>query len=179
MDSLFRQNRVTVPRETGVSSGNFVSDPLTPRDEIAVTMPSNNKADVVTGAAAMAFNNRSRPGSGAGSNASIETPTDSYNANEYDSFTGRHNAPSMVSVASSGAYQTNSEFHRTNSGVLRGQLSRQHRAVGHVQPAVRAASRVPHTPRDGRSLADSVLEARFVGHVDRRRAARHPPLGPI
>ncbi|KAE9315432.1 hypothetical protein PF008_g19245 [Phytophthora fragariae] len=130
LDSFFHQNRVTVPRETGVSSGNFVSDPLTPRDEIALTMPSNNhKADVVTGSAAMAFNNMTRPGSG----ASIESPTESYHDNEYDSFSGRHNAPSMGSVASSSAYRTNSEFSESSS-------------LGSIAPSATSSQRSAHLP---------------------------------
>ncbi|KAL4117393.1 hypothetical protein PRIC2_011384 [Phytophthora ramorum] len=110
-------NRVTVPRETGISSGIFVTDPLTPRDEIAVTIPSNNlprtkTADLIAGSAAQAFNRRTRP---AGSSGSIDTPTDSYNGNGYDSFTGRNHTPSIVSVASSNAYNSNSVYSDTSS----------------------------------------------------------------
>jgi hypothetical protein len=124
LDSFFRQNRVTVARETGVSSGNFVTDPLTPRDEIAVTIPSNksqdrprtNTADIIAGSAAQAFNRRTtRPGSAAGSSASIETPTNSYHSDEYDSFTGRHHAPSTVSTNSSNFYRSNSVYSDTSS----------------------------------------------------------------
>ncbi|KAG6611832.1 uncharacterized protein IUM83_14293 [Phytophthora cinnamomi] len=134
LDSFFRQNRVTVPRETGgSSSNNFVSDPLTPRDEIAVTMPSNNQqAHVVAGAAALAFNSRNRPGSGAGSSASIETPTESYHGNnDYDSFTG--NAPSMVSVASSGAFGKHSEFSESSS-------------LGSIAPSATSSQRSAQVP---------------------------------
>ncbi|KAL4145907.1 hypothetical protein PRNP1_011780 [Phytophthora ramorum] len=117
LDSFFRQNRVTVPRETGISSGIFVTDPLTPRDEIAVTIPSNNlprtkTVDLIAGSAAQAFNRRTRP---AGSSGSIDTPTDSYNGNGYDSFTGRNHTPSIVSVASSNAYNSNSVYSDTSS----------------------------------------------------------------
>ncbi|KAK1942557.1 hypothetical protein P3T76_006056 [Phytophthora citrophthora] len=116
LDSFFRRNRVTVARDTGASSGNFVTDPLTPRDEIAVTMPSNSAldrprtktADLIAGSTAQAFNRRTRPGSGAGSNASIETPTESYNGDDYNSFIGRHNAPSVVSTDSSNFYRSDS-----------------------------------------------------------------------
>ncbi|KAG2783083.1 hypothetical protein Pcac1_g7321 [Phytophthora cactorum] len=118
LDSFFRQNRVTVARETGISSGNFVTDPLTPRDEIAVTMPSNahdrprtKTADLIAGSAAQAFNRRTRPDS----SASIDTPTDSHN-DEYDSFTGRHNAPSVVSTGSSNLYRSDSSnIYRSDS----------------------------------------------------------------
>ncbi|KAF1775901.1 hypothetical protein GQ600_10018 [Phytophthora cactorum] len=118
LDSFFRQNRVTVARETGISSGNFVTDPLTPRDEIAVTMPSNahdrprtKTADLIAGSAAQAFNRRTRPDS----SASIDTPTDSHN-DEYDSFTGRHNAPSVVSTGSSSLYRSDSSnIYRSDS----------------------------------------------------------------
>ncbi|OWZ23212.1 hypothetical protein PHMEG_0001925 [Phytophthora megakarya] len=124
LDSFFRQNRVTVARETGVSGNFIVSDPLTPSDEIAVTMPSNSvlerprsrTADLIAGSAAQAFNRRTRPGSAAGSIASIETPTESYQGDEYDSFTGRHNAPTLESTDSSDIYRSDSSnIYRSDS----------------------------------------------------------------
>ncbi|GMF20856.1 unnamed protein product [Phytophthora fragariaefolia] len=121
LDSFFRQNRVTVPRETS----NFVSDPLTPRDEIAVTIPSNNQNRPDTVAAAQAFR-RARPDS----NGSIATPTESFHTSEYDSFTGQHQA---ASATSSSAYGSASEFSESSS-------------LGSIAPSVISSQRSAHQP---------------------------------
>eukprot|EP00644_Phytophthora_capsici_P016773 jgi/Phyca11/12369/fgenesh1_pm.PHYCAscaffold_111_\ len=147
LDSFFRRNRVTVARDTGVSSGNFVTDPLTPRDEIAVTMPSNNvldrsrtmTADIIAGSAAQAFNRRTRPGS----SASIETPTESNHGDDYDSFIGRHNAPSVVSTDSSNFYRSDSSnvygadsMYSDSSSV----------SLGSIAPSATSSQRSAQTP---------------------------------
>uniref|UniRef100_A0AAV1TBE4 Uncharacterized protein n=1 Tax=Peronospora matthiolae TaxID=2874970 RepID=A0AAV1TBE4_9STRA len=114
LDSFFRQNRVTVGRETGISSGVFVTDPLTPRDEIAVTMPMDARFQTQTvdftaaaPVAAPAYVRRPyTPGV-------LDTPTDSHQGQEFDSFTGP--APLALSSSSSSLYWSNSVSSDANS----------------------------------------------------------------
>ncbi|CAI5708111.1 unnamed protein product [Hyaloperonospora brassicae] len=89
LDSFFRQTRATLGRDTGLSSGVFVTDPLTPRDEIAVTMPSGGgrlrtKTADFAATNALSYASVRRPMTP----GALDTPTDSQQGNEYDSFTG-------------------------------------------------------------------------------------------
>lgn len=181
LDSFFRQNRVTVARETGVLSGNFATDPLTPRDEIAVTMPSNHErprtrtAELIAGSAAMAFNRRPRPDS----SASIETPTD-FRSDEYDSFIGEHKMPSVVSTGSSNLYrsdssniyQSDSMFSDTSSvslGSIAPSVSSSQRSIQTPMYQTRLDSVASSTVRNSKraSSATSIGEGRDTNRSDR------------
>ncbi|KAG7395662.1 hypothetical protein PHYBOEH_003381 [Phytophthora boehmeriae] len=144
LDSFFRRNRVTVGRETGGNDGNFVPDPLTPRDEIAVTMPSNNAperprtrtVDVIAGSAAQAFNRSVLAAGSSSTISSVDTPTESYRSgDDYDSFTGRQHAPSTTSAASSNFYRSNSVYSDASSASL-----------GSIAPSAASSQRSAQVP---------------------------------
>uniref|UniRef100_M4BCH2 RxLR effector candidate protein n=1 Tax=Hyaloperonospora arabidopsidis (strain Emoy2) TaxID=559515 RepID=M4BCH2_HYAAE len=133
LESFFRQNRVTVGRETGISSGVFVTDPLTPRDEIAVTMPMDARFQTqtvdFTAAAAPAYIRRPcTPGV-------LDTPTDSHQGQEFDSFTGP--APLALSSSSSSLYWSNSVSSDANSSASRRSLDLSSQLLPPIPAAIR------------------------------------------
>ncbi|GMF12656.1 unnamed protein product [Phytophthora lilii] len=140
-------------------------------------MPSNNPqdrprtktADLIAGSAAQAFNRRTRPGSGAGSGASIDTPTESYRGDEYDSFTGRHHAPSMVSVASSNMYRSDSDASSVSLGSIAPSATSSQRSVQMPLFPTRLETVTPSQARSSRraSSATSLGDARDTNRSDR------------
>ncbi|TDH67385.1 hypothetical protein CCR75_007319 [Bremia lactucae] len=84
LDSFFRQNRVTVARDTGVSSNHSVPDPPTPRSQIVVTMPFNTShtSDYMVDSSSHVSNRRSRQSI----YESTSAPTKTTLNNEYKSY---------------------------------------------------------------------------------------------
>ncbi|CAH0520119.1 unnamed protein product [Peronospora belbahrii] len=131
LESFFGQNRVTVPRETAVSSLNFVTDILTPRNGNAASTLFGKRSNTEM---QMAVARSTAQGFHQSATSSIHRPTDNYHTNEFDPFTA--NESLITSSKTSPVIQSESEYFSTSSVSLGSIAPSILSSQGSLQPSI-------------------------------------------